>query len=294
MNLENYLNPRMKYDFAIFIMVYGRPEKNKTFRMLKKNNFKGEVFLVADNTDEKLDGYIEKFGDKVLVFDKKKVAKTMDSGDNTMDLRSTLFSANTIFDLAEQKGYEYFFIFCDDYSDFNFKFNHKLQYKSRVVRNLDAMFHILLKYYKKINVKTIAFAQGGDFIGGTEAHIINKGCGMKRKAMNTFLCSTKRRFQFVGRLNEDCTTYVLLGSRGDLFYTIPNISVTQAPTLVTEGGLSDVYLDYGTYIKSFMSVMYNPSSIKVKMMGTKNKRIHHKINWINAVPMLLNQKHKKI
>ena len=155
------------------------------------------------------------------------------------------------------------------------------------------MFHILLKYYKKINVKTIAFAQGGDFIGGTEAHIINKGCGMKRKAMNT-LCSTKRRFQFVGRLNEDCTTYVLLGSRGDLFYTIPNISVKQEPTLVTEGGLSDVYLDYGTYIKSFMSVMYNPSSIKVKMMGTKNKRIHHKINWINAVPMLLNQKHKKI
>ena len=39
--------------------------------------------------------------------------------------------------------------------------------------------------------------------------------------------------------------------------------------------------------------MYNPSCIKVSTMGEVNKRIHHRINWNNAVPKILHQKYKK-
>ena len=52
--------------------------------------------------------------------------------------------------------------------------------------------------------------------------------------------------------------------------------------------MTDVYLDYGTYVKSFFSVMYNPSSVKISHIG-KHKRIHHQINWNNAVPKIISE-----
>ena len=102
-----------------------------------------------------------------------------------------------------------------------------------------------------------------------------------------------KSFNFLGKINEDVTTYVNLGGKGDLFFTIPNVSVSQMPTLTTKGGLSDVYMEYGTYVKSFFSVMYNPSCVVIRILGKKNKRIHHKVLWNNAVPKILNPKYKK-
>ena len=181
---------------------------------------------------------------------------------------------------------------CDDYDRWGYKFDSELKYKDNKVKNLDKLFAHLLEFYKSIPAKTVAFAQGGDFIGGRKSNDI-KQLKLKRKAMNTFLCSTERPFKFLGRLNEDVTTYVRLGSTGDLFFTIPNALINQQPTLQVAGGLTDVYLEYGTYVKSFMSVMYNPSSVKIYELGSKNKRIHHQVSWNNAVPKILNEKYKK-
>ena len=94
-------------------------------------------------------------------------------------------------------------------------------------------------------------------------------------------------------MNEDVTTYVNLGSKGDLFLTIPNISIYQKPTTKEAGGLTDLYLEFGTYIKSFFSVMYNPSSVKISQIGYTNKRLHHQVRWNNAVPKILNEKYRK-
>ena len=55
-----------------------------------------------------------------------------------------------------------------------------------------------------------------------------------------------------------------------------------------------MYIDNGTYTKSFFSLMYNPSNTKVKMMQTRNSsRIHHTIKWKNTTPMILNERFKK-
>jgi len=282
----------MNKDLAVFIMVHGRPERMKTYHTLRKQGYTGKIFLVADNLDETREKYKEIYKDEVLVFDKKKAAKEVDSGDNSGDLRSTLYSANTIPRLAKELGYKYFFIMCDDYDTLNYKFDSQLKYKSKKVKNLDKLFTYFLEFYKSIPAKSIAFAQGGDFIGGENSQLV-KQFKMKRKAMNTFLCSTERPFKFLGRLNEDVTTYVRLGSTGDLFLTIPNAMINQATTMQVKGGLTDVYLEYGTYVKSFMSVMYNPSCIKIYQLGHTHKRIHHRINWNKAVPKILKENIKK-
>jgi hypothetical protein len=279
-------------DFAVFIMVHGRPDKVLTYETLMKCGYTGKVYFVADNLDETLPKYKEKYTDKVLVFDKNETAKKYDSGDNSGDLRSTMFAANKIFDLAEQVGVKYFYIMCDDYYEFDYMFKDGIK-GMKLCRNIDKIFDLTINFYKSINALSVAFAQTGDFIGG-----IDNGKGVyrfsKRKAMNSFLCSTERRFEFMGRMNEDVTTYVNLGQKGGLFLTIPVFAVNQKDTQQVKKGLTEMYIDNGTYIKSMFSVIYNPSCVKASMMNASHKRIHHSINWKATTPMIISNEYKKL
>jgi hypothetical protein len=54
--------------------------------------------------------------------------------------------------------------------------------------------------------------------------------------MNTFICSTSRRFQFSGRINEDVNTYTSLQNKGNLFLTFPLLAIQQVATQKNEGG----------------------------------------------------------
>jgi hypothetical protein len=267
--------------FAIFIMVHGRPDKMWTYNTLRKCGYTGKIFLVADNLDKTVEEYRKIYGSELLVFDKELASKEMDSGDNSRDLRSTLFSANKIFDLAKENDIKHFYIMCDDYYYFGYRYDTG----AKIIKNLDKVFDIMVDFYKSTNIKTIAFSQGGDHIGGFS------GIKLKRKAMNSFLCSTDRPFKFMGRMNEDVTTYVNLGGKGDLFLTFTNLQLDQKDTQNEKKGLTELYKDNGTYIKSFFSVMYNPSNVKVSMMNSNNPRIHHSIKWINTTPMIIDQKH---
>ena len=112
--------------------------------------------------------------------------------------------------------------------------------------------------------------------------------------MNFFVCSTDRPFQFIGRINEDVNTYVRLGTLGDLFFTIADLRLEQLDTQSNTGGLTEFYLDGGTYVKSFYTVLFSPSCTKINLMGNKNKRLHHMIKWNNAVPIILEEKYKKL
>lgn len=273
----------MENNFAVFIMVYGRPEKNWTYNTLRRCGYTGKIFLVGDNTDSTIEGYKEKYGDELLIFDKKEVSKKYDSGDNSNDLRSTMYAANTIFELAKENNIKYFCLMCDDYYCLSYRYDTG----SRVIKNrLNEVFEKMIDFYKSTNIKTIAFSQGGDHIGGFNGKF-------RRKAMNSFFCSTDRPFVFMGRLNEDVTTYVNLGSKGDIFCTFPFIQLDQKDTQKTKSGLTEVYKDNGTYVKSFFSLMFNPSMVKISIMNATNKRLHHSIKWNNTTPMIIREKHKK-
>jgi len=280
----NILQNMENKDFAVFIMVYGRPNKNWTYDTLKRCGYSGKIYLVGDNTDLTIEKYKEKYKDELLIFDKYKASKKYDSGDNSGDLRSTMYAANTIFELAKNNGIKYFCLMCDDYYCLSYRYDTG----SRVIKNrLDFVFDKMINFYKSTNIKTIAFSQGGDHIGGFNGKF-------RRKAMNSFFCSIDRPFEFMGRLNEDVTTYVNLGSKGDIFCTFPFIQLDQKDTQKTKSGLTEVYKDNGTYVKSFFSILYNPSCVKISVMNANNKRIHHSIKWVNTTPMILNEKFKKI
>lgn len=282
----------MRNDFAVFILSHGRPDNIRTLKSLKKGNYTGKYYIVIDNEDEQADAYYKKYGeDKVIMFDKLEISKKFDTADNFSERRAVVYARNACFEIAEKLGIKYFLELDDDYTSFMYR---------KIVNNrligipcgkLDNLFEKMIDFLEKSKAITVAFAQGGDYIGGVNGGTFKKG--LMRKAMNTFFCSTERKFDFLGRVNEDVNTYTTLGSRGNLLFTITDVCITQPQTQQNKGGMTELYLDSGTYLKSFYTVMFNPSCVKIGTMGASNQRIHHKINWNNCTPKILNEKWKK-
>jgi len=278
-------------DFVVFILTHGRADNIYTLKSLRKHGYTGKVVFVCDNEDKTLNDYFLKYKD-VEVFDKKAISETFDEADNFQDRRAIIYARNACFEIAEKLGYKYFIEMDDDYTSFDYRIYTKEKQKPKTIFNLDSVFLLLLDFYKKTNFTTISMAQGGDFIGGKNNKMAKKPT-ISRKCMNSFICSIDRPFQFIGRINEDVNTYVKKQSIGLLMGTVPLVSLTQKTTQANKGGMSDLYLDSGTYVKSFYTVMFAPSSTTIKPMGDKHMRLHHSIKWNSAVPKILSPDLKK-
>lgn len=281
--------------FAAFILTNGRPDSVITDKTLRRQGYTGKIYYLVDDEDQSLPRYQARYGDAVIVFDKKHYADLTDEGDNFDNRRTTTHVRNASFDIAERLGLDYFIQLDDDYGQFKFKTNSQQQYATGRVTvrvTLDKIFDAMLEYYQDSPFASIAASQGGDFIGGEQtAFAVNPTGTRCRKAMNSFFCSTRRRFWFVGRLNEDVNTYCTHGSKGVLFLTIALIAIEQMQPEQQSGGMTDAYQSSGSYIKSFYTVMMCPSFVTVQGMNTKHARLHHRIDWKRAVPVILSEEH---
>ena len=281
-------------DFIIFILSNGRANKILTIKTLERYGYTGQYKIIIDDDDETSDEYYELFGDKVIMFSKEEISETFDECDNFKDRRSIVYARNACFQIAKDLGIKYFMQLDDDYRGFEYRFttNIKLSTGPQYLKSIDGVLDAYLDFYKTTNFKSIAMSQGGDFIGGSDGFL--SSLTRRRKCMNTFFCSTDREFKFIGRINEDVNTYTRYGSIGKLFLTIPNIGIKQSITQQTSGGMSNIYEDNGTYIKSFYSVIVQPSSVKVSMLsGNSGNRLHHRVDWKKTTPMIISEKYKK-
>lgn len=281
-------------DFCVFILTHGRPDNVVTFKTLRKDGYTGPIYIVIDNEDKKAAEYKKEFGEEnVIVFDKAATAKRFDEFDNFEDRRAIVYARNECFRIAEELGYKYFLELDDDYTKFGYRvFGLGLPVNNPKscwlpIRNLDGIFAATIELFKSVDAKSIAYSQGGDWMDGT-------GEGFsRRKCMNTFFLSTDRKFDFIGRINEDVNTYTSFQSRGNLFLTLEFVQFCQKATQKNSGGMSDIYLAQGTFVKSFYSVICAPSCVSIKIMGSSYRRMHHSVNWQTAVPMILEEKWKK-
>jgi len=284
----------MNDDFAVFILTHGRANNVITYRSLQRAGYTGKVYIIIDNEDKQAPEYYKIYGDKVIMFDKAAIAETFDEGDNFGDRRAVIYARNACFEIARKLGITYFMELDDDYTDIRYKIDSNSEYVNmNWIKSLDNIVDALLRYYISIPAKSIAMSQGGDFIGGkdtSEIHSLNR----KRKCMNTFICSVDRPFQFVGRINEDVNTYTWYQGLGNLFMTFWPLAIQQQQTQSTAGGMTDIYIDSGTYIKSFYSVMYLPSSVSVQVMRSHHdERLHHRIDWDTTVPCIVSEELRK-
>lgn len=290
----------MKNDrnFAVFILTHGRADKVRTYKTLKRQGYTGKLYIIIDNTDKQQEKYIETFGkENVYIFDKKDVGTRCDTMDNFDKMNVILFARNACFEIAKELGITHFLELDDDYTDFAFRYVLDGKFKhNKHCSNLDEVFDAFCDCLDETNADTVAMAQSGDFIAGAKGQRFYQR--VIRKAMNSFFCRTDRPFKFIGRINEDVNTYTLLGSQGKLFFTATEASLDQTQTQTSSGGMTETYLDSGTYLKSFYSVIAMPSAVKISMMGGGGNgnnyyRIHHHVSWNNCVPKILDESHKK-
>lgn len=279
-------------DFCIFILTHGRPSNQKTLKTLERLGYTGKIYLVIDDEDSTEDQYRKLYKEKVIQFNKSIYDSKFDTGDNFNDRRCIVYGRNAVFDIARDIGIKYFMVLDDDYNQFDYRFDHNKKYTQKKIKNINKAIDILLNYFISTNIDMLAIGQSGDYIGGENSSNLT-AIKTKRKIMNTFICKTNNQIEIKGRMNEDVNLYTESGRRGKLFITIFQLSITQGETQKNEGGMTDIYKNVGTYVKSFYSVMYCPSGVFIKLMGAKNKRIHHNVKWDNVAPKILNEKYSK-
>ena len=284
----------MRNDFCVFILTHGRPDRVITVDTLKRCGYTGKVYLVIDDEDPSEPEYRARYGDQILQFSKSEIAQTFDEGDNFGTKGSPVYARNACWDLAKQVGVKYFIQLDDDYYWFGYRLaNARLYGKCATIRSLDNIFESMLELFISANMTSFAMAQGGDFLGGVTGGTNRNPANSMRKCMNSFICATDRRFNFLGKLNDDVSTYVFWGSVGKLFLTTLDVSLDQKSTQQNSGGITDLYLEFGTYVKSFFTVMMHPSSTKVKVLQSDYQRLHHSIKWKTAVPKIIREQYRK-
>ena len=286
----------LEYNVGAFILTHGRPDNVLTYDLLKRAGFTGPVHIVIDNEDGRAAEYRQRFP-SVLEFDKAAIARTFDTADLSDNRQTVVFARNAVHQMAVDLGYSHYIEMDDDYDYLSTRFevDGKLPYAR--LTDMNYAVNLTLDFLETSGALTVAWAQGGDLIGGLQS--TRWRTSLLRQAMNLFFIRADRPVEFVGRINEDVNTYVTRGSRGELFFTSMHLILNQKDTQSQDGGMTSTYLDHGTYVKSFYSVMMAPSCVKVgaiKGAGrgtTRAARYHHQINWRHAVPLILSDRYRK-
>jgi hypothetical protein len=282
-------------NYAVFILTHGRPDKVITYHTLRQSGYTGKIYLICDDEDKTILDYKKQYKDQVIVFSKNEYQDKFDIMDNFEGNKVIVYARNACYDIARSLGLDYFFEYEDDYPGFYHRFVDGHSLRAIKVTRMDEVCQLFIECLKTTGAATIAMAQGGDFIGGASSF---SHLQYKRKAMNSFVFKVNQNpaddCLFIGRMNDDVNTYLTQGKIGKIFCQIANVMLVQLQTQSNSGGNTEAYKAMGTYVKSFYSVIAAPSCCKVSMLVTTNPRIHHMINWNNAVPKIIDEKFKKL
>ena len=283
----------LRDDFAVMILSHNRYQDRNydTLKTLKKSGYTGKYYFVLDDADPGIDGYKKKYGEEhVLIFNKKDVIDKLgfDVMDNSDIWNLGCYARPAIHELAKSVGLKYFLEMDDDYDSFRYRFPGEPSKAFK--KTFDRMVEVYLDFYiKNPQITTLCFCQGADL------SVVPKG-EVKRKAMNAFFCSVDRPIMWAGHFNDDVNSYIRGNQLGEIYLTLPYVQLNQEPSQ-TNGGAAAAYKTFGTYNKSFYSVLLCPSFVKVstfsKGFRMSKFRLHHKIDSIHGVAQILSSRWKK-
>ena len=279
--------------FVVIVLCHCRPFATTTVATLRKCKYTGKIILLLDDEDPTIDQYKRFYSDEIIeIFSKDEMLLVTDTMNSEINKRCAVYARNKCFDVAKKHGFDYFCQMDDDYTTipYRYQIGDTLYRENKV--DLDLVFRYYLEFMDiSDSIGAVAFAEPGDFVGGVGSNL-NKRKYL-RKCMGSWICFVDRPLQFSGIMNDDVNCYSVFGSRGVLFYTFNFIMIDTVATQAVSGGMTDVYLETGTYTKTFYTILCCPSFVKVDTFGDKHYRIHHKFDWTHAVPMLISDRYKK-
>ena len=230
---------------AIFILSNGRPDKVKTYDYLK-TSFSGDVYILCDDQDETLPDYKDKFGSKVIVFDKDEWVKKSDPMDNFNSKKSVLYARNAVFEIADAMGYRYFAMADDDIKDLQFRYEQDGKLLAKPVSNLDKVIGYIVQLMNDTAISYFSFGTDKNFIGGVQNRNFQKK--VIDKVYNFIICKSGQQHSYKGIMNEDEIHNVLSLSTGVLLKSLTSIQIVMEPVGKAEtGGNSETYKENGYY-----------------------------------------------
>lgn len=277
--------------FAIFILSHGRAENVKTAKMLSDSNYKGDWYIVIDNEDGQENIYREKYGDRILQFDKKAEADLTDTGDIGNDRRCGVFARNAIQKIARNMGYKCHLQLDDDFTGITFRIIESGRLVAKRCKNLDELLFAMFEFIMETRITDLSFGLSSYYLGGAKNK--NYAEGLIPKTMGSFMMKADDPIEFRMRMNDDITSTAYAWSLGKMCFSVMECQVETPPTQHDKGGMTDIYQDNGTYRKSFYSVLMCPSYMRLAQQGIKNFRIHHETNWAKCCPCIISEKWKK-
>ena len=278
--------------FGLFILTHKRPDRVITINTLRKSGYTGKIYLLCDVDDPTLHEYEERYGDSVKTFDKRDYIDKFDLMLNEVKLNAVVYARNAVYDVAREMGLDYIIVMDDDYSVFYTNVDKTAFYKRKKIIDMDRVIKAHLRFLASTGISTLAFAQGGDFVGGWNGTINKTNFRPLRKAMNVFFFKVSNPVQFNGTINEDSTMGIQEARKGNVVLTNCLVQLEQTTTQQADGGLTDIYKDSGTYQKSFYTLLACPASTCV-MYQRAVGRVHHFIKGDLAYPKIISEDHKK-
>ena len=277
----------MRNDFAVFILSHGRADKVMTLKALKKAGYTGAWYILVDNLDDQLDRYIEKYGDHIVVFDKKAWAKKTDTVTSSDDLRSPVFARNAAYEIAEDLGLRFFAEFDDDLQTFTYRYIDNNSLRSKAVWNMDDVLELMLAFQEESGAVSLGFASGGGLIGGLNGKFKQR---LLRSIHQAFILRTDDRIEFKGLLNEDGIATEVCNKTGKLAFEIVDVVQNCPARSTNEGGLQELYKSNDEYVRAFYSIIVVPDSLKIMQ---KNGHTTLLRTTDNAMPKILGERWKK-
>ena len=281
----------MSEKFGVFILSHGRADRVHTYGTLRAQGYTGDIKILCDDEDDTIGDYRALYADDVIVFCKEDWRLKTDVMDTFKRRDVVVFARNAVFQVARDMGYKYICVLDDDYKAFEYRWIEGEKLKVWKTKKLDDVFALAVEFLKTSKAKCYAFAQAGDMIGGANSNRFKER--VMRKIMNTYFFDVDNPVEFSGTLDEDMVASLRCGLSGELLLTSVDMTIQQVKTQANKGGLTDAYLDFGTYTKSFYAVMMNPSICKIAMMGDKHMRIHHRVAVGGMAPMIISGRYRK-
>ena len=273
----------------IFILTYGRAKEQSTLKTLHKLGITENIYLVISDDDPQIEQYRNKYSNLVKVFNRYDIQE--DLMDNVEEKSGVISARNYCFNLAKSMDSKYFIMLDDDYNVFFARYVKNGKLKHAKFKSISNLFEASLELLANTSMDCFCWAQGGDFIGGANGGMVKDQ--FRRKAMNIYFWKTDSPIRFMGRINEDTNMYTHYGKIGRIVLTNSFLMINQPKTQKTENGMTNLYTDHGTYMKSMYSVIQEPAIVSLTAMGEKHLRIHHLVNWNACCPKIMSERFKK-
>ena len=276
----------MNNKIAWFILTHNRAEKQCTLATLEKMGIVDDVFLVIDDKDPSKDKYFELY-DNVEVFSKDEMYDKIDTMTNARVYNSVVYTRNFVYELAEQKGYDFFVMCDDDITAFTIRAVKDEKLKSFSIKDGRALFDAMADYMKDAPIALLGGVQAGGYIGGKDGCYKQK---FKRDISQLFMCKTNTRIAFDGIINQDEHGSLRCMLYNQVALSLYCLCITSPKRKSNDGGLYDLYKKLGDYVQPFYTIIAHPYGAVIKL---SDEGLTLSYNRNAMYPKIIEEKYKK-